>query len=287
MEDRSADIPKAGNDFLHRNKSVVPLATTLKRGFPNASGDSDHRGVFTDQPRKLLIGIVGLILLLAVLIVNVYETFILGRWETLLVTVGLILLAWRVRRHYSRVEWQLRHLDEILAEIPIPEPDTPAMFDPKASTAVLLVKEYNGFGVHSLLSIPRLFPGVFKNIVFLSVVKVDVAKLKGTPKLQELERDRRDELQNYVKLANQLGFGSEFRIAAGADIIEETEMLSAQIAKECPRSIFFAGKLVFERDRWYRRILHNETAYAIQRRLQFDALNCMVLPVRVFANQKA
>jgi hypothetical protein len=64
------------------------------------------------------------------------------------------------------------------------------------------------------------------------------------------------------------------------------EKLSAQITKECPLSIFFAGKLVFEREKWYQRILHNETAYAIQRRLQFGAMNCMVLPVRVFANHK-
>jgi hypothetical protein len=28
-------------------------------------------------------------------------------------------------------------------------------------------------------------------------------------------------------------------------------------------------------------VLHNETAYAIQRRLQFAGLNAMVLPVRV------
>jgi hypothetical protein len=63
--------------------------------------------------------------------------------------------------------------------------------------------------------------------------------------------------------------------------------LSALIVKEFPRSIFFTGKLVFEREKWYQRILHNETGYAIQRRLQFAALNCMVLPVRVFAASKA
>ena len=45
--------------------------------------------------------------------------------------------------------------------------------------------------------------------------------------------------------------------------------------------IFFAGKLIFEQERWYQRFLHNETAYQIQRRLQFAGLNAMVLPVRV------
>jgi hypothetical protein len=38
---------------------------------------------------------------------------------------------------------------------------------------------------------------------------------------------------------------------------------------------------VFERERWFQRLLHNETAYQLQRRLQLAGLNAMVLPVRV------
>ena len=47
--------------------------------------------------------------------------------------------------------------------------------------------------------------------------------------------------------------------------------------------MFFAGKLVFQRERWFQRLLHNETAYQLQRRLQFAGLNAMVLPVRILA----
>ena len=53
------------------------------------------------------------------------------------------------------------------------------------------------------------------------------------------------------------------------------------MAREFPRSIFFAGKLIFEEERWYQKLLHNETAYQLQRKLQFAGLNAMVLPVRV------
>ena len=58
---------------------------------------------------------------------------------------------------------------------------------------------------------------------------------------------------------------------------------SAEVGREFPRSMFFAGKLVFEEEHWYQRVLHNETAYQLQRRLQFAGLNAMVLPVRVLA----
>jgi len=43
----------------------------------------------------------------------------------------------------------------------------------------------------------------------------------------------------------------------------------------------FAGKLIFEREKWWDRLLHNESAFQIQRRLQFAGLQMVVLPVRV------
>ena len=47
------------------------------------------------------------------------------------------------------------------------------------------------------------------------------------------------------------------------------------------------GKLVFEHERFYQRILHNETGHQLQRRLQFKGMNAMVLPVRVMEHGEA
>jgi len=57
--------------------------------------------------------------------------------------------------------------------------------------------------------------------------------------------------------------------------------LAREICRDFPRSIVFMGNLVFEKERWFNRLLHNNTAYRLQRRLQFAGLNAMVLPVRV------
>ena len=70
-------------------------------------------------------------------------------------------------------------------------------------------------------------------------------------------------------------------MAIGTDVLDEGEKLCSAIAAEFPRSVFFLGKLIFERERFYQRILHNETAYQLQRRLQFAGLDAMVLSVRV------
>jgi hypothetical protein len=57
--------------------------------------------------------------------------------------------------------------------------------------------------------------------------------------------------------------------------------LCEEIRKDFPRAIFYLGQLIFENDRFYYRLLHNETAFAIQRRLQFAGLQAIVLPIRV------
>jgi hypothetical protein len=70
-------------------------------------------------------------------------------------------------------------------------------------------------------------------------------------------------------------------MAIGTDVLDEGEELCTEIAAEFPKALFFLGKLIFERERFFQRVLHNETAYQLQRRLQFAGLNTMVLSVRV------
>ena len=41
------------------------------------------------------------------------------------------------------------------------------------------------------------------------------------------------------------------------------------------------GQLVFQRETWYGAVLHNQTAYSLQRRLQWDGVPMVILPTRV------
>jgi hypothetical protein len=60
-------------------------------------------------------------------------------------------------------------------------------------------------------------------------------------------------------------------MAIGTEATETLEQLCLAVAKEFPKSIVFTGKLIFREEKWYQRLLHNETAAALQRKLQFDA----------------
>jgi hypothetical protein len=140
--------------------------------------------------------------------------------------------------------------------------------------------------MHTFLSIQRLFPKHFKNFIFVSVTVVDAGSMKGADDLGRAVEATEASLRQYTTFASNLGLAADYRSSVGTEVLDEVEKLCVGIAKEYPLAVYFAGKLVFEKEHWYQRILHNETAMEFQRRVQFAGLNSMVLPIRVFAESK-
>jgi amino acid transporter len=211
----------------------------------------------------------------------IYEKFALGGWVTVAVTGAVVWGCFLIRKHYQYVQHNLERLNSIMEALPSSAVSKPPSIDRKKPTAVLLVGGYGGMGVHALLTIQKLFPGHFRNIIFVSIGVIDAATMKGVQEVDRLREQTKESLRNYVDLAHRFGFAAESRMAIGTDVLDEGEQLCSAIAAEFPKALFFLGKLIFERERFYQRILHNETAYQLQRRLQFAGLNTMVLSVRV------
>jgi amino acid transporter len=241
-----------------------------------------ERAQYPDWRKHISVHLVGLTLCLSILTVSVLEKFTEGGWITLVVTAALVALCFAIRRHYEGVTTRLRRLDAIMAALPEGRHDEAlARLDPKADTAVLLVGGYGGLGIHQLLTVQRIFRGHYRNVLFISVGVIDAVHMKGLAETEALRQRTEETLRRYVALAHQLGLHADFRCAIGTEAVSEADKLCREIARELPHAVFFAGKLVFERERWFQRLLHNETAYQLQRRLQFAGLNSMVLPVRV------
>jgi amino acid transporter len=246
-----------------------------------------NRMKYLDWSRHITIHLIGLCLCVTILAINLFEKFGEGGWVTVVVTAVIIGLCFLIKRHYQSVHRHLRRLDDILKDLPITVVAPPLKFDPQAPTAVLLVEKYGGLGIHTFLSILRLFPNHFKNFVFVSITVIDAGTLKGAEDVDEAREQTEESLKSYVELAQRLGYPATYRMSVGTEVLDEAEKLSVEVAKEYPRSIFFAGKLIFQKERWYQRLLHNETATKFQRGVQFAGLNSMVLPVRVFETSPA
>jgi len=88
-------------------------------------------------------------------------------------------------------------------------------------------------------------------------------------------------LGRYLQLASGLGIPAAYRYAVGTDAVEEADQLCRRIAEEFHGCMFFAGKVIFRREQWYQKLLHNETAYLIQKRLQWAGLTMVILPAKL------
>jgi len=150
-----------------------------------------------------------------------------------------------------------------------------------AQTAAIMVGPYGGLGIHTLLTALRIFPKYYKQVVFLSVGVMDSGSFKGEATFDELRARTQQNLDLYVRLATAMGLPATSRQAFGTDAVDEAEHLCVAIKKEYHRTVFFAGKLLFEQERLHHRVLHNNTAYAIQKRLQWLGIPTMVVPARM------
>lgn len=236
--------------------------------------------------RRFLLAGLGTLVTGGILTVTAVIKFAHGGWITLLVTGAFVVGCMIVRRHYHQVRNVLRGLDDVLTDLPMPARDVSADLAPDGPTAVVLVESYAGLGIHTLLSVQRMFPRHFKNLVFVSVGLVDSGQFKGTESVQALEEKVRQDLEHYVELAQRMGFYAEYRYTLGTDLIEELEQICKDLQKEFRRSMVFAGQLVFQRETLFTRTLHHETAFSIQRRLQFAGIQVVILPIRVWEQRK-
>ena len=221
------------------------------------------------------------LLCVTILIITTIEKFLHGGWLTIAVTGGLVVLCFAIRRHYRRIGEKVAKLYMQLANIPRTHHEPLGRIDPAQPTAVILVGGYGGLGIHTFLNALRLFPGHFRNVVFVSAGVIDSGGFKGVGAVEELRAQTEAYLTRYVELAHGVGVPATFRLSIGIDVVNELEHLCLEVAKEFPRSTFFAGKILFEREHWYQHLLHNETAFAVQKRLQWAERTMVILPARV------
>ena len=234
-----------------------------------------------DWRKHMVVHLVGLVVCVTILMVTLYEKFEEGGWVTLFITACVIVLCYLIRGHYRKVHSAMRKLADMLSDIPAVTPFNDAPVNTKEMTAILLVSGYNGFGLHTLLSIVRSFPGVYTNFIFVSVAEIDSGTFKGVAEIEALKASVKRDLEKYVKITRQHGFPADYRTNVGTDVVETVTDLVESVVREFPRSTVFTGKLVFRHENPFQKILHNETAFSIQRRLQWNGVATVILPIRV------
>ncbi len=238
--------------------------------------------------RRFAINGFGLLLTSMILAVTVVMKFLQGGWVTVAITGSVVVLCIFIRRHYRSVGLLMKRADDVLTTLPRYRPadvsGTVQKVEPvsrNTPTAVFLVSGFNGLGIHSLLQVQKYFPRYFKNAVFLSVGVVDSANFKGVDEIENLKRETERDLNRYVEFARGLGMHAEHHLRIGTDLLDEIVALCHETKERYDRPIFFTSKLLFPNENLVNRALHNQTPFAVQRRLQFEGLQTVILPIQV------
>ena len=214
-----------------------------------------------------------------------------GGWITLLLTGSLAMLVMSFKRHYNNTSKLLRRLDDIVLTAvddnsikPIKNEDLPEnlrMPDRRAKTAVFLVNGFSGLGLHTLFTVMRAFDGVFKNFVFVQAGVIDAGNFKGAEEVDALKEHIAEDAEKYVNFMKHSGLYAESVCGVGTDVVNVVGEIAPSIVKKFPNAIFFGGQVVFPKESILSKWLHNYTVFAVQRKLYFEGIPVVILPVKV------
>jgi len=231
--------------------------------------------------RKLLLSLLGLSVTGSILVVTLVEKFAEGGWVTILITglvVGCCLL---IRKHYDETREKLRQVEKLFAQSVKIDPGLPKKLDPDLPTAIFLVDKHRGVGIHTIMWVMRLFPGHFKNFIFVCAGEVDTQSFDSDATIRTMQYKTENALCYYTGFCNSNGLEATWRMAYGTDPVTVLDNLVQEVIAEYPNSVCFAAKLIFANDNVLVRWLHNQTALAMQRRLHFRGQQMVILPMKV------
>jgi amino acid transporter len=229
---------------------------------------------------RMSLSALGFIICLFILITIVVAKFTQGGWLTIVINGSVIAICLCIKRHYNTAKKLIKKLDKTFT-FPVAKTNgvVTRTIDPKQPTAVFFVGGSTGETMHTLLWAQRMFPGYFKNFVFVSVGTVDVDSYESDKALSKMQVKVERRLQYFMDYANQNGIPARKISDYGTDHVEKLTEIAEQLKTELKDPIFFAARVVLKHESWLVRLLHNETPVSLQRSLHLRGMQMIILPV--------
>ncbi len=233
--------------------------------------------------RKLIISVIGFILCFGILMVTIFEKFYEGGWMTLLITSLFIAIGLWVKSKYRQLKMRLtqKEMEFYGYDDIAPSPDSMINSDKSAPTAAIIVDQTFGSGMNCLLEIKKLFPGIFKNFIFVTVGEVDSNTFREERRWREMRRKTKVTLHKYRNYCHANGRFAKSYVGYSTDIVEKLTQLTDRVAKDYPNTIFFGTKFIFDNENILTQILYNHVPYIMQRRMHVKGLNMVILPMKI------
>jgi hypothetical protein len=229
--------------------------------------------------RRLLLSLIGVTVCAGILVVTTVEKFGEGGWITLIITGIVIAVGYWIRHHYDAIAARVQRAEELYAPPSGHFAARPRLARERPTAAFIIGRSRSGL-VHASRTVMQLWPGFYKNFLVVSAQPVDVRSYGGEQTVEHLRAKGVKDMEIYMELARQHGIASKYYLGFGVDGVDEAVKLCRQAKAEFPHVIFFASKLVFEHETWLTRLLHNQIVYGIQRRLELEGMQMVILPMQ-------
>jgi amino acid transporter len=235
-----------------------------------------------DWKGKFAMAALGFAVCASILLVILAEKLMLGGWVTVLITSAVVGFCLVIHRHYEHIRTLMQRVDQVYAVKPDWDEDARApAADPAAETAVILVGNSRGAGMHALRWVLDTFPGRFRNFVFVSVGEVDKEAFNSERTLRSLRARIENSLNYFTSFCASRNIASRTYQAYGGDPFAELMGLLPQVFADFPRSTVFGSKLVFDHEAPLTRWLHNQLPLAVQQRLEAEGHPMHIVPLPI------
>ena len=241
-----------------------------------------HRKRKSHWKGKLFISAVGFILCFAILMITIFEKFYEGGWVTLLITSVFVAIGLAIKRMYRKLKMRLMQKEmEFYGYDIAPDIEPVGGVDKSAPTAAIIVDQTFGSGMNCLIEIKKLFPGIFKNFIFVTVGEVDSNNFSEEKRWRDMRNKTKAILRKYKNYCNANGRFAKAYVGYGTDIIEKLTQITDRVSKDYPNAVFFGTKFIFDDENIFTQILYNHVSYIMQRRLHGRGKNMVILPMKV------
>ncbi len=231
---------------------------------------------------KLTISVIGFIVCSSILLITIFEKFYEGGWITLLITSIFVGSGLLIRRMYRRFKINLMQKESEFYNYEfLPSDPNLSAVDKSAPTAAIIVDQTFGSGMNCLLEIKKLFPGIFKNFIFVTVGEVDSNTMREEKRWRDMRRKTKSILNRYKNYCNANGRFAKAYIGYDTDVVEKLTQLTNRVSKDYPNVLFFGTKFIFDNENIFTQILFNHIPYIMQRRLHTKGQNMVILPMKI------
>lgn len=232
---------------------------------------------------KLTVSSIGFVVCFSILIVTIYEKFYEGGWVTLLITSIFVSIGLFIKNKYEILRQRLKQKELEFSDIDfLSEMQKPlTVNDKSAPTAAIIVEQSFGSGMHCLFEIKKMFPGIFKNFIFVTVGELDANTFSEEKRWSDMRRKTKLMLTKYKNYCNYHGRFSKAYVGYSTDVIEKLTQITDRVSKDYENVIFFGVKFTFDEENITTQFLFNHMPYIMQRRLHMKGDKMIVLPMQI------